>query len=95
MRLSYKALKKYTVRTLSGMVLGRVRDVIVDTESQSVLQYEVSRTGIGDPLLIHCSQVVRFEDQEMIVEDTLAEEKDHAESAQPLPGTRPVFMREQ
>lgn len=96
MRLSYKTLKKYTVKTVSGTVLGRVRDVVFDTESQSILQYIVAASmGFGSDHMIHQSQVVRFEDGVMVVEDTAQKTQDAMESSAPLPNTKPILMREE
>lgn len=88
-------LKKYVVKTASGTVLGRVRNIIFETDGHTIVQYEVSPMGIGGALLIHRNQVVRFEEGEMIVEDTVAREIDRTESSAPLSRANPILMREE
>lgn len=72
MRVSLRQLKKMGVETVSGVKLGQVCDVVFETDGQSVLQYEVSKCcWFGQKLLINRSQVVRFEDKKMMVEDAV------------------------
>ncbi len=72
MRLTFKQLKQMTVETVSGAKLGRVCDVIFETDGQTILQYEVCKCcWFGQKFLINRSQVVRFEDKKMVVDDTV------------------------
>lgn len=77
MRLTFKQLKKMTVETLSGTTLGKVHDIIFDTEGQNIIQYMVkSGTLSKEELLISRDQVVRFEEKKMVVYDTAVKKKE-------------------
>jgi len=70
MRLSLGQLKKLQVVTVSGIKLGNIRNIIFETDGQTILQYEVRKCCFcGQKLLINRNQVVRFEEKKMIVED--------------------------
>ncbi len=72
MRLSSKQLKKMSVETVSGVKLGRVCDAVFETDGQTILQYEVCKCcWFGEKFLINRSQVVRFEEKNMVVDDTV------------------------
>ncbi len=71
MRFSLIQLKRMIVETESGMRLGKVYNIIFDTELQNILQYEVGNYFNKKQYLISCDQTVRFEDKKMIVEDNL------------------------
>ena len=83
MRLSLKQVKKMNVETVSHKVLGSVVDVILDVENHVVVQYCV-KSGVisGHQYLIHPRQIVRFEKNKMIVEDSVV---GTTELAPPLP----------
>lgn len=79
MRVSYKQLKKMTVETLSGTTLGKVHDIVFDTEGQNIIQYVVKAGTIAtEENLVSRDQVVRFEEKKMIVYDTAIKKKDRA-----------------
>ncbi len=72
MRVTLRQLKKMGVETVSGAKLGRVCDVVFEIDGQTILQYEVCKCcWFGQKFLINRSQVVRFEEQRMVVEDTV------------------------
>ena len=76
MYLSAKQLKKVTVVTKSGQVLGKVVDFELDTETGLLARYHVKSneliTGLFEnKLIIHKDQVISLDEQEMIVEDSL------------------------
>lgn len=72
MRMTLRQLKKMSVETVSGVKLGRVCDIVFETDGQSILQYEVcGGLFCGERYLINRSQVVRFEEKKMIVEDNV------------------------
>ena len=47
MRIAFKQLKKMKVETLSGTNLGKVHDIIFDTEGQNIIQYIVKMDFIN------------------------------------------------
>lgn len=62
------------VRTESGQALGKVTDVQIEPDTQSVVIYVVKPARlfsamVSEPLLIHRTQVVAFTDEHLIVED--------------------------
>ncbi len=69
MRFTIKQLKKMTVETLSGIVLGKVVDVVIDDEGQHIVQYEVKRS-LTTVYLISRDQVASFEANKLFVYDT-------------------------
>ena len=72
MRLSLKQLRKLNVVTVSGVALGNICGTVFETDGQTILQYEVCKCcWFGQKLLINRSQIVRFEDKKMVVEDNV------------------------
>lgn len=79
MRITLKQLKKMTVETISGTLLGKVQDLIFDTEGQNIIQYVVkSGTLTTEEHLISRDQVVRFEEKKVIVYDTANKKKERS-----------------
>lgn len=77
MRLTFKQLKKMAVETLSGTTLGKVHDIIFDTEGQNIIQYMVKPGTLSkEEFLISRDQVVRFEEKKMVVYDTAVKKKE-------------------
>lgn len=77
--LTAKQIKKLPVVTVSGKKLGRVNEVFVDPESQSIMQYQVTPRrllSLDLPLLIHRSQVVSLTAERLLVEDNVVKAKD-------------------
>ena len=73
MRLNFKKIKQASVETASGIKLGRVSDIMLDTEGQLVAQYVVKHSIISDKTyLISREQIVRFEDKKIIVDDNVS-----------------------
>ncbi len=76
MRFSLKQLQRARVETISGTFLGHVSDVIFDTEGQTILQYAVkSIRWVGTTLLIGREQIIRFETNRLLVDDSVANEQ--------------------
>lgn len=75
MLLSFSRLKNLPVFTQSGLRLGQVSDLEIDTDSQSILRYIVQRGRLvgrfQEPLLIHRRQVVSISQEKMMVEDAV------------------------
>jgi sporulation protein YlmC with PRC-barrel domain len=95
MRITLKQLKKMNVETISGKKLGKVSDVVLQTDGQVVEQYEVKTFLLpGKTLLIGRSQIVRFEKERLIVDDEVdVAEKEDSDG---VVGTNPepITMRE-
>lgn len=97
MRFTFKQLKKFSVDTVSGTHLGKVQDVVLDSEGQLVLQYVVNSALIGgQEYLISRDSVVRFEENKLIVDDGIVKVQKEPVSLSPLgPQVVPgVSMRE-
>ena len=75
MRFDLRQLKKMIVETESGMRLGKVFNIIFDTEGQNVLQYEVGNFFDRKQYLVSRDQVVKFLQNKMIVEDNMKKAK--------------------
>lgn len=58
------------VETKSGMALGHVKNIILETEAQNVMQYEVGGL-LGKKYLVGREQVISFDEKKMIVEDNV------------------------
>ncbi len=77
MRIALKQLKKMTVETMSGTKLGKVQDIVMDIDDQTVVQYQVKHTGIsGSDYLINRDQIARFEEKRIIVYDTVLKQSE-------------------
>lgn len=70
MRQSITKLLGRKVYTRSQVYLGKVRDVIVDLDSETIEQYEVKKFGFWSQThLISQKQVVGYKDDVIIVDD--------------------------
>ena len=69
MKTSFSQLKKLPVNTQSNVYLGKVTDIIVDSENLLILKIQV-RTGMfNEPLLIDQSQIIEITVTQIIVAD--------------------------
>jgi sporulation protein YlmC with PRC-barrel domain len=77
MPISAKQLIGLPVVTKSGIKLGRIVNCLVDTDSQSILQYTVKEGLVAGRkiLLINRSQVFSIDFDKMVVDDAVGEEK--------------------
>jgi uncharacterized protein YrrD len=79
-RINLKQLKKLKVVTISGAVLGNICGIVFETDGQTILQYEVCWCCLfGKKLLINRSQVVRFEEKKVVVDDSVWRVKSESE----------------
>ena len=78
MLIKKKELLRLRVVTAKGFHIGGIFDIVFDTESQGVIQYEVHSSWINlklTPLpsratyIVHREQVISISDKEMIVQD--------------------------
>ena len=74
MKIEWKQLKSLSVETKSGVVLGRVQNLILETDGQNILQYKVGGL-FGKKYLISREQVLSIDSEKMLVEDNVLEIK--------------------
>ncbi len=79
MRLTDKAISRLVVKTVSGTVLGRVRGFEIDIEDQIVTHYLVISSLLRSrQYLVNRAQVRQITHTEMIVDDSVARQKQSA-----------------
>lgn len=82
-----KSLLKLQVHTVSGEHLGKLVGFEFDGPSQMVMRYRVRPKGLArlskSPLLISREQVVRIEEERMVVDDNVVREME-AEAARAI-----------
>lgn len=94
MRLSLKQLKQLDVETISGDKLGHVFDLILEVNGQMVAQYIVKSSILSSKeYLVNRDQVIRFEEDKMIVEDGTAKGTPQERKKKSKPMPNPVAMR--
>ncbi|MEK7159607.1 MAG: PRC-barrel domain-containing protein [Patescibacteria group bacterium] len=74
MILDIKTIKKLNVETESGVALGKIIDLEIDTTNHSVIKYLVTKTkflNTSEKLLISPAQIIRVTETKIIVQDTL------------------------
>lgn len=75
MLLEHKQIIGLAVATKSGEHLGKIAGFNLDSESQTVYQYQVGPSGLSKlfakELLIHRDQVISIDDKKMIVDDLI------------------------
>ena len=77
MLMPHKQLIGLVVRTQARKKIGKIIGLVVDTESQSIMQYNVKRSLFGgDVLLINRSQVISITESSMIVDELSLKAKD-------------------
>jgi len=73
MLLEHKQIIGLTVETRRGDHLGKIAGFKLDSESQTVCQYQINPSGLSKlfakELLIHHDQVLSIDDKKMIVDD--------------------------
>jgi len=95
MRFDLKQLKKMSVETELGLRLGRVFNMVFDTELQNVLQYEVGNYFNKKQYLVGRDQVIKFEERRMIVEDSVKKVIVEEEKVNTQAKAEPAMMREE
>lgn len=66
-----RELLNLSVVTRSGAPLGRLVGFEFETESQTILRYEVRRSLFGAPFLVSRDQVISIDANQMTVEDAV------------------------
>lgn len=79
MRLADKILHRLIVKTVSGVVLGRVRGFEIEIDDQTIMQYTVVSSILRSrQYVINRSQVRSITNTEMIVDDAVSRQSKHA-----------------
>ncbi len=77
-------LQNIPIRTQSGKMLGKIDNLIIDADSQSLFQYLVKAKGIKNifvpELLINRDQIISISKEEIIVEDSILAVKPEQEN---------------
>ncbi len=75
MQTSFSEIKKKIVETKSGTKLGKVYDILIDTQDNFITHYEVKTKLLGgENLLISRDQIIRHEQDKIIVDDNVKQE---------------------
>lgn len=96
MKIDWKQLKSLSVETKSGVNLGKILNFILETDGQSILQYEVGSL-FGKKYLISREQVLSVDNEKILVEDNVegvGSSRDLAELKSEKIDMEPVAMRE-
>jgi len=93
MKIDWQKIKNLEVETKSGITLGKVKNIIFQTEGQTISQYEVGNL-LSKKYLINREQVISIDDQKIIVDDNVDSETTSEESGGSLPDPEGVMMRE-
>jgi uncharacterized protein YrrD len=93
MKIEWKKFKGLGVETKSGVVLGKVKNFILETDGQSILQYEVGDL-FTKKYLISREQVISIDSEKMVVEDIVLQVENQSEDRSINSGIEPVTMRE-
>jgi len=80
MLINQKQLKKVRVETQSGQFLGYVNDFDLETDTGIVEKYYIKNKNLigglfKGKLLINKSQIINFDNEKMVVEDSVIKEK--------------------
>jgi len=92
-------MRKIKVETQSGQFLGYISDFELETDSGTVEKYYVKSKNLinglfEDKLLINKSQIIRFDEEKMVVEDNVIKEKARTKElnkVEKLEGAEPVI----
>jgi sporulation protein YlmC with PRC-barrel domain len=75
MRIKIRDLKYIRVETVSGIILGRIQDCVIDVELHQVVQYHVgSRFARSSQYMISPVQIVSVAADKMVVDDAVCKD---------------------
>lgn len=78
MLISHKKLIGLAVETQSHERLGEIAGFVLETETQTIYQYQVRPTGLSGifakELLVHRQQVISIAEEKMVVDDLVYKE---------------------
>lgn len=76
MRISLKQLENLKVETVLGKRLGKIFDIVFEIDGQLITQYSVKPSAWSTKVyLISRDQVVHFEKDKLVVDDSVVREK--------------------
>ncbi|PLX26474.1 hypothetical protein C0581_04395 [Candidatus Parcubacteria bacterium] len=96
MRIHLSELKRLSVETKSGNVLGKIKDIIVEVDGQMIAQYIVKPTMLGrTQYIINRDQIIGVQNKKLIVDDNVGMDKVSEKSDERMPSSpEPIAMRE-
>jgi sporulation protein YlmC with PRC-barrel domain len=79
MQLLVSQIKNLPVATKNGQILGKIKDVEINSETQAINKYLVKSHKLtpllmGQELIISASQVISLTDKQLTVEDAVVKE---------------------
>ena len=97
MHLKFDQLKDLLVETNSGIKLGHVSDIILETEGQLIIQYIVKSFLLSNKkYLINREQVINIINKKMIVDDNVSIVlKKQKELLKPKVDPNPIMMQKE
>lgn len=85
MLINHKKLIGLVVETQSGERLGEIAGFVLETEAQTIYQYQVRPGGLSGifakELLVHRQQVISISEEKMVVDDLVYKELAAAKQA--------------
>ena len=95
MRIDFKTLKRLSVETVSGTVLGHVHEIEIEIEGHLIAQYKVKSSFLGQSnYLVSRTQVISIDNKKMIVDDDVAVVTNRSPLKVPAPGMEPIVSRQ-
>lgn len=96
MRISYSHLRKLSVETKTGKILGHVCDLVLDIDGYDIVQYEVKSYILSTKkYIIDRKQVISITTEKIIVDDAVIVQKgDPLHLSQGELGAEAVAMRD-
>ena len=81
MVISFRQLKNLPVYTKNGDYLGKIKDLVINSQSHSVQEYRLQSSQMiakltGEDLIIKPGQVISLDQEKMVVEDNVVSEKE-------------------
>ncbi|HCC23867.1 TPA: hypothetical protein DF272_06865 [Candidatus Falkowbacteria bacterium] len=82
MTINFRQLKKLPVITESGQLLGKICDVMIETNTSGIVNYEVKKFLGGQALLIDPADIRSIEADKVVVRDAAIKAEIKEEQAQ-------------
>ncbi len=99
MRINQKKLIGLPAETQGGLLLGKIRDFEIDSETQNILRYTIKSRSLISKLLseevaeliVGRNQVISISEEKMVVEDSVVKEFGVEEVTRRVEGDAPVL----